>query len=165
MPLAYCLGDLPAVSAISPLAKLPALLHPDIQQGDIKVHAVPSSCFMRRSAGFSSNILVHPLSAILHISPSAYPPHCCQCALTAYTLNYRLAEALEMDEGGGGAADAGGADSYYGGYEDEKMRQVNNFAVLGVRQNLSQDNSSDTAASLADQQTVYSATRVGVTAE
>ena len=35
-----------------------------------------------------------------------------------------------MDEGGGGAADAGGAlDSYYdGGYEDEKMRQVNNLA-------------------------------------
>lgn len=53
-----------------------------------------------------------------------------------------------MDEGGGGAADAGGADSYYGdgGYEDEKMRQVHNFAVPGVRQQLSQDNSSGTAA-------------------
>lgn len=48
-----------------------------------------------------------------------------------YMLNCRLAEALEMDEGGG-AADAGGAlDSYYGdgGYVDEKMRQVQKFAM------------------------------------
>ena len=29
-----------------------------------------------------------------------------------------------MDEGGGGAIDAGGADSYYGDYGDEKARQV-----------------------------------------
>ena len=29
-----------------------------------------------------------------------------------------------MDEGGGGANDAGGADSYYGDYGDEKARQV-----------------------------------------
>ena len=39
----------------------------------------------------------------------------------------RLAEALEMDEGGAGAAEAGGAlDSYYADdhYGDEKMRQV-----------------------------------------
>ena len=39
----------------------------------------------------------------------------------------RLAEALEMDEGGAGAAEAGHAlDSYYadGDYGDEKMRQV-----------------------------------------
>ena len=39
----------------------------------------------------------------------------------------RLAEALEMDEGGTGAAEAGGAlDSYYADdhYGDEKMRQV-----------------------------------------
>ena len=35
----------------------------------------------------------------------------------------RLAEALEMDEGGATAADHG-ADSYYGDYGDEKMRQV-----------------------------------------
>ncbi len=39
----------------------------------------------------------------------------------------RLAEALEMDEGGAGPAEAGGAlDSYYADdhYGDEKMRQV-----------------------------------------
>lgn len=44
-----------------------------------------------------------------------------------WVLLFRLAEALEMDEGGAGAAEAGGAlDSYYadGDYGDEKMQQV-----------------------------------------
>lgn len=35
----------------------------------------------------------------------------------------RLAEALEMDEGGAVAADHA-VDSYYGDYDNEKMRQV-----------------------------------------
>ncbi|KAL3155246.1 hypothetical protein ABBQ32_013178 [Trebouxia sp. C0010 RCD-2024] len=40
------------------------------------------------------------------------------------TLLAYCSEALEMDEGGVGVGDAGaGPDSYYGGYEDEKMRQ------------------------------------------
>lgn len=35
-----------------------------------------------------------------------------------------------MDEGGGGAVDAGAPDSYYGdgGYDDDKMRQVTKCA-------------------------------------
>ena len=57
--------------------------------------------------------------------------HTCNCfdlilLLTIPAYDHRLAEALEMDEGGGGAVDHGGADSYYGDadYGDEKMRQV-----------------------------------------
>ena len=144
MLLAYCLGDPPAASAIDPLQSCLQCFNPTYSWVTFKsvLCLVHASC-----AHLLISVAVHLASFICYIEHLAL---CALCTLLSTSsdlpqINDRLAEALEMDEGGGGGADAGGApDSYYGdgGYEDEKMRQVNNFAVPGVRQNLLQDSSS-----------------------